>query len=267
VIFIYNLKTVKEKASEWGITPRHVQLLCREGKINGAVKRAGAWFIPHNAINYAQNKKSAGKPFKFAGTKKKIFDSAITLFTQNGYENVSINDIADIIGLRQSAVYNHFKSKYDILDTIYNFYCYYSLSNRPSTGALKPLLKTGSLLEIILKGFRYEFDAEILGHMADITKIIIQRAATDKRAAEIFQTLLLEEGVRFVEESLNNAIKTGKSTPFDTHAAAVLINSVRLYTFLWRLVDPPHKLYMNMLKDEQTMYKYIAAFFSDSPAD
>jgi AcrR family transcriptional regulator len=171
-----------------------------------------------------------------------------------------MNDVADTIGIRQSAVYNHFKSKQDILYTIYDFYCYYLLSNRPGASDLKPLLQTGSLLDIILKGFRYEFDSEILGQMTDITKILIQRAATDARAAEIFQTLILEGGVRFVEDSLNSAIETGKIAPFDTRAVSVLINSVRLYTLLWQMVNPPHEIYTKMLDDEQTLYRCIADF-------
>lgn len=39
----------KEAAARWGITPRAVTTLCKEGKINGALKENGVWMIPANA--------------------------------------------------------------------------------------------------------------------------------------------------------------------------------------------------------------------------
>ena len=74
---MFSYKTVEEVAVEWGITLRHIQNLCREGKIEGAEKRAGAWFIPDNTLNPEKKAKADDKPYSFVGTKKKIFDNAI----------------------------------------------------------------------------------------------------------------------------------------------------------------------------------------------
>ena len=256
-------KTAEEKAAEWSVTPRYIQYLCREGKIAGAVKRAGSWFIPEDTPNPVKNTKADNQPFKFVGTKKKIFDNSIKLFTRRGYENVSINDIAESVGIRQSAVYNHFKSKQEILDTIYGFFYRNSTSNRPDTSDLEPILQTGSLLDIVTKGFIYEFDKDILEQMSDLVKIIIQRMTTDTKALQIFRKLLLEEGISFVESGLNKGVETGRLAPFDTHTVAVLINCVRLYTLLWWLVEPPQETYMKMIKDEQAMYEHIIALLTD----
>ena len=37
--------TTTEAAERWGITPRHVQVLCKSGRIEGAVYK-GVWLIP-----------------------------------------------------------------------------------------------------------------------------------------------------------------------------------------------------------------------------
>lgn len=37
---------VQSAAQKWGISPRRVQILCNEGRIDGAVKKSGVWFIP-----------------------------------------------------------------------------------------------------------------------------------------------------------------------------------------------------------------------------
>jgi len=57
-----NHKTVEEKSNEWGITSRHVQHLCRSGKIEGAIKRAGSWFIPADTTSPAKKTRSDANP-------------------------------------------------------------------------------------------------------------------------------------------------------------------------------------------------------------
>ena len=43
------LISVRETASKWGIAPRRVQILCNEGRIDGAQRVGNAWVIPDNA--------------------------------------------------------------------------------------------------------------------------------------------------------------------------------------------------------------------------
>ncbi|MFN2926669.1 helix-turn-helix domain-containing protein [Lachnospiraceae bacterium YH-ros2228] len=40
--------TTSEIAKIWGITARRVQVLCKEGRIEGAINK-GIWLIPDNA--------------------------------------------------------------------------------------------------------------------------------------------------------------------------------------------------------------------------
>lgn len=42
--------TVKEAAEKWGVTPRHVQILCAEEKIKGATRFGRSWMIPRGAV-------------------------------------------------------------------------------------------------------------------------------------------------------------------------------------------------------------------------
>lgn len=49
--------TVQLTAQKWGITPRRVQILCNQGRIDGAIKRSGVWFIPTTAQKPARQKK------------------------------------------------------------------------------------------------------------------------------------------------------------------------------------------------------------------
>ncbi len=55
---------------------------------------------------------------KYTGTKQKIFETALKLFAKQGYKATTMRQIAKEIGIQQSAIYNHFKSKEAILDAI-----------------------------------------------------------------------------------------------------------------------------------------------------
>ncbi|MEO1537180.1 MAG: TetR/AcrR family transcriptional regulator [Pseudomonadota bacterium] len=48
-------------------------------------------------------------------TKDELRCHARRLFAKHGYEGVSMRDIAGSVGIRQSAIYNHFKSKQHLL--------------------------------------------------------------------------------------------------------------------------------------------------------
>lgn len=55
-------------------------------------------------------------------TKEKIFEVSIDLFSQYGYDGVSIRQIAKEVGIKESSIYNHYPSKESILDDILNYY-------------------------------------------------------------------------------------------------------------------------------------------------
>lgn len=53
-----------------------------------------------------------------ADTKERILMAALRLFAREGYEAVSVSDIAGELGLTKGALYKHFKNKRDIFDSI-----------------------------------------------------------------------------------------------------------------------------------------------------
>jgi AcrR family transcriptional regulator len=55
-------------------------------------------------------------------TKEKIRDTAFDLISVYGYAGTSIRNIAGKVGIRESAIYNHFKSKEEIFAGILDYY-------------------------------------------------------------------------------------------------------------------------------------------------
>ncbi len=55
---------------------------------------------------------------KQPNTKQLILSTALDLFSKHGYAGASIRHIARSIGIRESAIYNHYKSKEEIFSAI-----------------------------------------------------------------------------------------------------------------------------------------------------
>ena len=53
--------TVKDIAEKWGVTPRTVQTLCAEGKVEGATKFGDVWAIPVDAEKPTDGRVTTGE--------------------------------------------------------------------------------------------------------------------------------------------------------------------------------------------------------------
>lgn len=58
------------------------------------------------------------QPPKKEDTKQRILDEALRLFSQSGFEAVSVERIASAVGIKAPSLYKHFKSKQEIFDAI-----------------------------------------------------------------------------------------------------------------------------------------------------
>lgn len=52
--------TVQEVAEKWGVTPRQVQILCKENRIIGATRMGRIWIIPEYAEKPTNDKRGRG---------------------------------------------------------------------------------------------------------------------------------------------------------------------------------------------------------------
>lgn len=58
------MKTCKEKALEWNVSPRSVNDMCKKGRIQGAIKEKGSWLIPDDSPKPMDGRVSSGKYIK-----------------------------------------------------------------------------------------------------------------------------------------------------------------------------------------------------------
>ena len=56
-----NILTIKDASLKWGISVRRINVLCNEGRIVGAKKVAGVWFLPIDSEKPTDARIKSGK--------------------------------------------------------------------------------------------------------------------------------------------------------------------------------------------------------------
>ncbi len=118
-------------------------------------------------------KRKTGRPTKTPGQKQtpqKIFDAAIDLFSQRGYDSVTIRDIAAAVGIKESSIYKHYTSKDQILQSIVQ----YPLAKMYTIGAREETTEQ-LIAKMGAEGFLTETGNVFTSWMADANTVKILR--------------------------------------------------------------------------------------------
>ena len=67
-----NMICAKDAALQWDLTERHITGICREGKVPGAVKKDGRWYVPMDAERPVDGRIRSGEYIKERKHKKKL---------------------------------------------------------------------------------------------------------------------------------------------------------------------------------------------------
>jgi len=136
---------------------------------------------------------------KGSKTKEKILKHALKLFSTKGYKATTVRDIAGSIGIKQSALYNHFKNKDEILETLIRDLTSSAIvtlfDNKETTDkGSSELHKQGkSLLMSIATTFKLlSFD----GQNEALFKLLMQEIFRNERIREIYNEHFYQENVK-----------------------------------------------------------------------
>ncbi|CAA6821733.1 MAG: Transcriptional regulator, TetR family [uncultured Sulfurovum sp.] len=131
---------------------------------------------------------------KMSKTKEKILKHSLKLFSTKGYKATTVRDIAGSIGIKQSALYNHFKNKDAILETLISNLTSSAIvtlfDNKETTEIHKQgkglLLSLGTTFKLI--GFDNKNEALI--------KLLMQEIFRNERIREIYNEHFYQENVK-----------------------------------------------------------------------
>jgi len=159
-------------------------------------------------------------------TAASILSAAVDLFSQRGYHGTSMRDIADQVGIRPGALYNHFLSKQDIL-----VYVIDTQLTDLYNGVIERLRETRDPVEELRKAIKYHVllhgthsaemliaDNEIPALSPNHRRLIIGKR---KRYERLFQDILQ----RCKEE--------GRFRPFDVQIVSYAIIGMATQVATW----------------------------------
>ncbi len=213
-----------------------------------------------------ENARKTGRPVKVEGeksTKEKIFDAAIDLFAERGYDGVSVRDIAKAVGIKESSLYKHYASKEEILESIFE-YMKGMLYSQTVPADYDAFVETTPVDVILGNGF-----TQLASYMADPYMLKIMRIITiemyhNDQIRDFFRAQMFERPVDEMETLFRKLAENGKIKRYDPRALATAYFAFSVYmyfdTFMIRYGEPldygrieeesraQMKLFVDMLK-------------------
>ena len=189
-------------------------------------------------------KRKTGRPVKIEGekaTKEKIFDAAVELFAGQGYDGVSIRDIARAVGIKESSVYKHYGSKDEILEEIFEYMkkrLY--LDTVPDNYA--DFVDSVPVEAILANGLNELASFMKDPYMLKIMRIITIEMYHNERIRKFFREQMFERPVDEMETLFRMLVIRGKIRNYDPRALATAYFAFSVYmyfeTFMVRYGEP-----------------------------
>lgn len=158
---------------------------------------------------------------KMHPTKEKIVDTAIDLFSRSGFSAVSIRDITQTVGIKESSLYYHFKNKDQLLHFILDLFQAEIKKVRPPIEALDPILQVRPPHVFLKQGLdKYKYYICDNERMSKISRIISIEQFAQPRARSILLDELVEQNLKFLEIVFSKYIELGVIHPFPVRLLA-----------------------------------------------
>lgn len=146
-------------------------------------------------------------------TKDRILHVAIDLISQKGFDGVSIREMTREVGIKESSFYNHFKSKDEIISTIFAYFRDEFAKTLPPIEKLEHLLDKSSIQEFFEQGF--ENFKKHIDHPTNekLWRVLYLEHYRNPLAREIFLNDIIKNTLEFLEFIFEKLIAQGKIRP------------------------------------------------------
>jgi AcrR family transcriptional regulator len=197
-----------------------------------------------------QETQGVKKRKKGIDTTNKILEVSADLFAHKGYDNVSVYEIAKAVGIKESSLYNHFKSKNSILDTLLDIFTEHAPSARPSQEELDNLLQIMQPEEIF-KHIVFYFGSHVSKILENIAMIINNEKYRNPKAAEVYYKRVVSEPAEYYESLINKMAQQGMIRRVDARIFAEQYNYVSI------ALTKEYYMAQNGLADLHSVVKYM----------
>ncbi len=196
-------------------------------------------------------------------TKERILEEALKLFSQSGYMGTSMNDIAAKLGVTKAALYKHYTSKREILDSIVE-----KMNQMDAERIKKYDMPEGKMEEVIAEYKDTAFDkikkftkVQFLHWTQEefpccFRKMLTLEQYRDAEMAKLYQNYLAEGPLSYIEtifEGITNHGEDARQLALDFYGPIFLLYSIYDGTeekeSVVKLVDRHVDRFANMLQE------------------
>lgn len=163
-------------------------------------------------------------------TKERITEEALTLFAEKGYKGTSVKNIADAVGIKDASLYNHFKSKQEIFDSIV---CLISkhISRLSQTLGIPQYDKQDSplsdfFIKLDLEGLKKITEESFMFYLTDpyiarFWRIAHMEQYSNPQIYSMFRKIFMEDAIDYQEKLFKEMMDQGVFYPGDARATAI----------------------------------------------
>jgi len=164
-------------------------------------------------------------------TKKEIFFAAVDFFSDRGFKQCTMQEIADQVNIKAPSIYKHFANKKEILLEIFDYYKNNLNKHRLPVEKVVDAIDHEPLSKVFTKLFVTFETEEEYTLMMKISKIVIGMSYENKEAKKIFQLIFIEEPTKYLNDVFTRLINSGKIKTFDYEALTFQIIAFSLMIF------------------------------------
>lgn len=182
-------------------------------------------------------------------TKEKITEQALTLFAQKGYKGTSVKNIADAVGIKDASLYNHFKSKQEIFDSIVELIMKH-ISGLSETLGMPQYDKTDKPVsafyeKLDLEGIKDLSRKSFVFYLTDpyisrFWRIAHMEQYTNPQIYTMFRKIFMEDAISYQEQLFKEMMEKGVFYQGDAKAAAISFYSP-IYLLLSMYSNQPER--------------------------
>lgn len=154
-------------------------------------------------------------------TKDMIFDTAVRMFSEQGYDNVSTREIARAAGVNESTAYYYYKNKEAFLEEILSVYQRKLERYLITKEQVETYLKTDTPRELLRRFLPHFKDAEAI-FMLRVSRIVGMQQYANPKVKNLVMSQLMDKTEASIKGALDILIARGMVPAFDTEPASVL---------------------------------------------
>ena len=170
-------------------------------------------------------------------TKERILNEALKLFSEKGYSEVFVSDIADAVGIKAPSLYKHYKGKQEIFDScVEKFYERMTqirndllLPEMPESQTSYETADLNRIIEFAVGLFMFYWKDEVA---ARFRRILLIERYRNPELNTIYDDLFVNGAVHHEEMIFSTLIDAGVIKKEDPHVIAL-----RFYTPIYYLLQ------------------------------